>query len=154
MGLLVIWISYCVQITLSEAILPDRDTVMLSHIHLFETLWTVPVLCPWDFFQARILGWLTISSSRGSSWSRDWTRISCLLHCKWILYYWAIREPLKRGFYYWWHPGFGCAAFLTISRSWWWTGRPGMLQFMGSQRVGHNWATDLIWSDLSLTWQA
>ena len=23
--------------------------------------------------------------------------------------------------------------------SWWWTGRPGMLRFMGSQRVGHNW---------------
>ena len=33
------------------------------------------------------------------------------------------------------------------SGSWWWTGRPGVLQFMGSQRVGHNWATHLIWSD-------
>ena len=31
------------------------------------------------------------------------------------------------------------------SRSWWWTGRPGMLQFMGSQRVGHNWETELNW---------
>ena len=31
------------------------------------------------------------------------------------------------------------------SRSWWWTGRPGMLRFMGSQRVGHNWATELNW---------
>ena len=29
------------------------------------------------------------------------------------------------------------------SRSWWWTGRPGMLRFMGSQRVGHDWATEL-----------
>ena len=29
------------------------------------------------------------------------------------------------------------------SRSWWWTGRPGMLQSMGSQRVGHDWATEL-----------
>ena len=28
------------------------------------------------------------------------------------------------------------------SRSWWWTGRPGVLWFMGSQRVGHDWATD------------
>ena len=27
------------------------------------------------------------------------------------------------------------------SRSWWWTGRPGVLQFMGSQRVRHDWAT-------------
>ena len=29
------------------------------------------------------------------------------------------------------------------SRSWWWTGRPGVLQFMGLQRIGHNWATEL-----------
>ena len=29
------------------------------------------------------------------------------------------------------------------SRSWWWTGRLGVLQFMGSQRVGHDWATEL-----------
>ena len=29
------------------------------------------------------------------------------------------------------------------SGSWWWTGRPGMLQSMGSQRVGHDWATEL-----------
>ena len=28
-----------------------------------------------------------------------------------------------------------------------WTGRPGVLWFMGSQRVGHDWVTDLIWSD-------
>ena len=28
------------------------------------------------------------------------------------------------------------------SRSWWWTGRPGMLQFMELQRVRHNWATE------------
>ena len=33
------------------------------------------------------------------------------------------------------------------SGSWWWTGRPGVLWFMGSQRVGHDWATDLIWSE-------
>ena len=31
------------------------------------------------------------------------------------------------------------------SRSWWWTGRPGVLQFMGSQRVGHDWVTELNW---------
>ena len=29
------------------------------------------------------------------------------------------------------------------SGSWWWTGRPGMLQSMESQRVGHDWATEL-----------
>ena len=33
------------------------------------------------------------------------------------------------------------------SRSWWWTGRPSVLRFMGSQRVGHNWATGLSWTE-------
>ena len=31
------------------------------------------------------------------------------------------------------------------SGSWWWTGRPGVLQFMELQRVGHNWVTELNW---------
>ena len=29
------------------------------------------------------------------------------------------------------------------SRSWWWTGRPGVWQLMGSQRVRHDWGTEL-----------
>ena len=33
------------------------------------------------------------------------------------------------------------------SGCWWWTRRPGVLWFMGSQRVGHNWATELNWTD-------
>ena len=35
-----------------------------------------------------------------------------------------------------WTPGVG-----------WWTGRPGMLQFTGSQRVRHDWATELNWTE-------
>ena len=31
------------------------------------------------------------------------------------------------------------------SGSWWWTGRPGVLQFMGSQTVGHDWVAELNW---------
>ena len=31
------------------------------------------------------------------------------------------------------------------SGSWWWTGRPGVLWFMGSQRVRHDWVTELNW---------
>ena len=33
------------------------------------------------------------------------------------------------------------------SGNWWWTRGPGMLQFMRSQRVGHNWVTELNWTD-------
>ena len=47
------------------------------------------------------------------------------------------------------------------SGSWWWTGRPGMLWFMGSQRVGHDWATELNWTSqyyiniyISVSWSS
>ena len=42
-----------------------------------------------------------------------------------------------RGTWVWVHSG-----------SWWWTGTPGVLWFMGSQRVGHDWATALNWTEL------
>ena len=46
--------------------------------------------------QTRILDWVAISISRGSSWPRDWTRVSCtadsLLHCRWSLYCWVSRD--------------------------------------------------------------
>ena len=34
------------------------------------------------------------------------------------------------------------------SRSWWWTGRPGMVQFIGLQGVGHDWVTEVNWTKL------
>ena len=37
------------------------------------------------------------------------------------------------------------------SGSWWWTGRPGVLQFMGLQRVGHDWMTELNWTGGSVS---
>ena len=36
------------------------------------------------------------------------------------------------------------------SRSWWWTRKPGMLQSVRSQRVGHDWATELNWTELRI----
>ena len=38
------------------------------------------------------------------------------------------------------------------SRSWWWTGKSGVLQSMGSQRVGHDWATELSWTEVPYIW--
>ena len=35
----------------------------------------------------------------------------------------------------------------TSSRSWWWRGKPVMLQSMGLQRFGHDWATELNWTE-------
>ena len=38
------------------------------------------------------------------------------------------------------------------SRSWWWTGRPGVLWFMRSQRVRHDWVTELNWASVVSLW--
>ena len=38
------------------------------------------------------------------------------------------------------------------SGRWWWTGRPGALRFMGSQRVRHDWATELDWTEEVPEW--
>ena len=38
------------------------------------------------------------------------------------------------------------------SRSWWWTGRPGVLQSIGLKRVRHDWATELNWYTLGWFW--
>ena len=37
---------------------------------------------------------------------------------------------------------------LVSSGSWWWTGKPGVLQSMGWQRVRHKWATELNWTEM------
>ena len=37
---------------------------------------------------------------------------------------------------------------MDVSGCWWWTGRPGVLLFIGSQRVGHDWETELNWTEL------
>ena len=59
---------------------------------------------------------------------------------------WARREGDDRGWDGWMASLTRWMWVSVNSGSWWWTGRPGVLWFMGSQRVGHDWATDLIWS--------
>ena len=54
-----------------------------------------PSSCVHGILQARILEWVAISSSRGSSWPRDWTQVS-YVSCigRWVLYRWAAEEAL------------------------------------------------------------
>ena len=44
--------------------------------------------------QARILEWVAISSSMGSSWPRNWSHVSCI-SCRWVLYHWATGEAYE-----------------------------------------------------------
>ena len=67
----------------------------------FATLWTVAHQDPLSMgiLQPRILEWVVMPSSRGTSWPRDWTHIS------WIaggfLYHWATREAQVYGYIHW-----------------------------------------------------
>ena len=40
---------------------------------------------------------------------------------------------------------YGITNSIDLSLSWWWTGKPGVLQSMGLQTVGHNWANEMYW---------
>ena len=95
---------------------------------------------PWDFFgrtdaKAETLVLLATSCEELTHWKRLWC--------------WeglgAGGEGDDRGWDGW-------MALLTWwmwiwmnSGSWWWTGRLGVMRFMGSQRVGHDWVTELNW---------
>ena len=79
----------------------------LGYKRTYVRAWSCLTLCnPMDWsqpgssvhgtFQARILEWVTISSSRGSSLPRGWTHVSCI--DRWILYHWATWETYKRTF--------------------------------------------------------
>ena len=48
-----------------------------------------------------------------------------------------------------WHHQLDGHEVWVNSRSWWWTGRPGVLRFMESQRVGHDWVTEVNWTELN-----
>ena len=57
---------------------------------------------------------------------------------------WTIKKAEGRRMTWWpW--------FWVNSRSWWWIGKPGMLQSRGSQRVGHDWAIELNWTEIDIT---
>ena len=63
---------------------------------------------------------------------------------------WQIRTEDDRGWDGWMTSLTRWTWVWASSGSWWWTGKPGVLQFMGSQRVGHNWVTELNWERTQL----
>ena len=58
----------------------------------------------------------------------------------------AGREGDNRGWDGWMAAPTGWTWVCAISGSWWWTGKPGVLQSMGSQRIRHDWVTELNWT--------
>ena len=92
------------------------------------------------------------NSSTLATWSEELTHMK-RPRCRERLNLWG--EGDNRG---WdgWMPSSTRWTWVSVdSGGWWWTGRPGVLRFMPSQRVGHDWATELNWTDalyIFFTW--
>ena len=87
------------------------------------------------------IGWCwNWSSNALATWCEElthWKRPECWERLK------AGGEGDDRGWDGWMASLTPCTWVLASSRSWWWTGKLSVLQSMGSQRVGHDWATEL-----------
>ena len=112
-----IWWIFCVSLVVPSCPHPSTFQSVLHLLSYF--LWIVLLLCLvtqssstlWDpvdrnppgssvhgIFWARILEWVTIFYSRGSSWPRDWTHVSCVsCNGKQILYHCTTWEALFFG---------------------------------------------------------
>ena len=97
------------------------------NIHWKDWCWSeIPILWPPD-----VKSWLI---GKAPDAGRDWGQG-------------AGREEDDRGWDGWMASPTWCTWVWVNSGSWWWTGRPGVLRFMGSQRVGHDWVTELNWTE-------
>ena len=95
-----------------------------------------PAFSIYRISQARILEWVAISCSKGSSLPRNRTHISCI-SCigKQILYHWVARDASSSS----------CQCNKSVNLE------LVRLRFMGLQRVGHDWTTELSWTELNWT---
>ena len=90
------------------------------------------------------------------SWNSNTLATSCEVLTHWKRPWWWERlgaggEGDNRGWDGWMASPTWWTWVWVNSRSWWWTGRPGVLWFTGSQRAGHNWATELNWTETTFT---
>ena len=96
--------------------------------------------------------WIFIGRTDGWSWnsnalatwceeSTHWKRPWCWERLR------AGGEGDNRGWDGWMASPTHWTCVWSSSRSWWWTGKPGVVQSMGSQRVGHDWVTELNWAE-------
>ena len=96
---------------------------------------------PEHSLEGRCWSW---SSNTLATWCEelsDWKRPWCWARLK------AGGEWDKRGWDGWMASPSQWTWVWVNSGSWWWTGRPGILQFMGSQRIGHDRVTELNWTE-------
>ena len=95
----------------------------------------------------------SVLNIHGKDWCWSWnsntlaTRCEELTHWKrpWCWERLEVEEEGNRGWDDWMASPTQWTWVWVSSRSWWWTGKPGVLQSMGSHKVGLDWGTELNW---------
>ena len=134
------------------------DGILLSHEkevwHVLQSWWTLKTLCSMEEANVRdhILYYSVSIKCHGKDWCWSWSSNTLVISCEELAHWkrpWCW-ERLKaggegddRGWDGWMALPTWWTWVWANSRSWWWTGKPGVLQSMGSQRVGHDWGTEL-----------
>ena len=98
--------SVCVCVTVSRSVMFDSLQSHGLYIALQRLLY------PWNSLR-KILEWIAVHFSRGSSWPRDQTQVSCVAGRFFTI--WATREALKS---LWWRPD-SSSIQATVGNTWW-----------------------------------
>ena len=94
--------------------------------------------------------WIFIGRIGAGAWTSNTLATWCevLTHLKRPLCWERLKaggEGVNRGRDIWMVSPTQCTCIWASSGSWWWTVKPGVLQSMGMQIVGHAWVTELNW---------
>ena len=145
----------------------DHKQSWMPRIDVFELwCWIRLLIVPWTARRAnQQSSRKSVLNSHWKDWCWSWSSNTLATWCEELTYWkrpWCWWERLKaggkgdnRGWDGWMVSLTRWTWVWASSRSWWWTGKPAVLQSMGSQRVGHNWATELnqhkYWKNLNLS---
>ena len=139
-------------------------TVKKAECHKIDAFelwcWRRLLRVPWTARRSNqlILKEISPGCSLEKDWCWSWNSSTLATSCE-ELTHWKrpwFWEGLGAG---WVGDNRGCDGWMASPTQWagvwvdsgslWWTGRPGVLQFMGLQRVGHDWVTELNWTELN-----
>ena len=128
----------------------EHQRIDASELWCWRRLLRVPCIAIKPVHPKGNQSWIFIGRTDAEAWNSNTLATWCeeLTHLKrpwWWERLKAGGEGDDRGWDCWMASPTRRTCIWVNSRSWWWTGRPGVLQFMGSQRVGHDGATELNW---------
>ena len=125
--------------------------IVVSRSVVSNSLWTRSYMLQWRVRILQLKMLCDATKTQHSQINKNWnSELNSLCHClknreHFPGLQWIPGEGDNRGWDGWMASWTRWTWVWVNSGSWWWTGRPGVLQLMGSQRVRHTWVTELNW---------